>query len=292
MIDTLSHPVARPPIPDPGGMPRLVARSMQRSRDVQACGADRPRPGGLPGDPRRAGVARRRRLRRLRQGDLDRPPGAELLHELDHRGADDHDHAAHPVVGRCHVAVPDHHRRHLTEVRRRVATGARVRAEHDVPPHHDGVRPQRQPREDDPRHRGPHRVRDPRAPGSVEGGTGRGRVHPRRHARVRVELLDVRPGLRPGGQRRLPGEQQHRPELPLPHQHQDARDRRRRARRQGPEVRRRHPRRPLRAGHQLVQLRPQHRRRVHRPRGEAHPARALPARHRDHAGLARPRTSR
>ena len=69
------------------------------------------------------------------------------------------------------------------------------------------------------------------------GRAGRSRVHPRRHARVRLELLDVRRGLRPGGQRRLPREQQLRRELPLPHRHREARDRRSRPGREGAEVR-------------------------------------------------------
>ena len=84
----------------------------------------------------------------------------------------------------------------------------------------------------------------PGHPGRVEGRARRSRVHARRHARVRLELLDVRRGLRPGGQRRLPASNSYRLELPLPHQHEDARDRRRRSRRQGAEVRRGHPRRP------------------------------------------------
>ena len=92
-------------------------------------------------------------------------------------------------------------------------------------------------------------------------------------------------GFGPEGDDDCPA-QQLRPQLPLPHRHREARDRRRRPGRQGAEVRGGDARRQVRARDQLVQLRPERRRRRDQPRGQADPARPVPTRHRGHARLA------
>ena len=124
----------------------------------------------------------------------------------------------------------DHRRPDLAEVGRRVGNRPLRGPEHDVPPHRDRVRPLGEARRDDPRHRqvGEARLSEVRR-SDVPGRPGRGRLHARRGVRVRLQLLDVRAGLRARRIGRLrPGPV--RRQLRLPHRHGLARDRCRRSR--------------------------------------------------------------
>ena len=92
--------------------------------------------------------------------------------------------------------------------------GLRDRAEHDVPPHGDRLRrAHAEARQDDPGQPCAFAARLSAVPGHRPRRAGRGRVLAGRPLRVRLELLDVRRGLRPGGQRRVHAVVRVRPQL-------------------------------------------------------------------------------
>ena len=194
---------------------------------------------------------------------------------------DDHDPDARPA--RRRPAAPNlrpHHRRDLAEVGRRDRNRPRVRAEHDVPAHHDRVHRRGVAREDDSRPRRPRELRVPRPSRAVtrcaRGGCGRSRSS----LLLRHQLLDVRRRLRSRGQRQLQGPRRSLTELRVPPRPEAAGDHRSRAGRDGAEVHRGHARQSLHPRDQLVLVRPER----HRPRNlqgdPAHPARHRSARHR------------
>ena len=112
--------------------------------------------------------------------------------------------------------------------------------------------------------------------GRVPGCPGRGGLRARRQRRVRVELLDVRPGFS-RGQRQVQPVDGTPTQLPVPDRHRRLADRPGHRRGRSTQVRGRDPRRREGAGHQLVHLRHDHR--GHRDRrGPAdHRHRPLPA---------------
>ena len=112
----------------------------------------------------------------------------------------------------------------------------------------------------------------PDHPGLVQGAPVEAAFSPGRQVRVRVQLLDVRRGLRPRGRRQLRPGRRLRLELRLPDQRREPGRRPGDRGRLGAEVRGGDPRQPLPARHQLVHLRPERRRHRDRQGGQAHRA--------------------
>ena len=223
---------------------------------------------------------------RVREAEDDASEHDGCRPVVDAPAGDDHDAAAGTGGRPSAAAGADDHRCDLSEVGRRDRYRARVRAEHDVPPHDDGVRRLRVVGEDDSGWRGSRAFRLPRSRRRVAGSAGRRRGEPRRQVLLRHQLLDVRRELRARRQRRVQRTRRSVAELRLPRRPEVARDRRGRSGRHGAEVHRGHARQPLHPRDQLVLVRPQRRRPGDLQGGPPHPARDRSARHRREPRLA------
>ena len=214
---------AAPNAPRPRSSPASLATATRS--------ADAAHPLGDParrdrGRRQRRGVGRGRRRRRSgRRPHRDRR--ARRRRDREHEQQHDHHHVADAELRRRAPSRPHRDRRHLAQERRRLRPGPGLRAEHDVQALDHRLRPGRRPPQHDPGHRRPRRLRDRGPSRHLARSAGGGRVQPRRHQGVRLQLLDVRQRVRSGGVRRVPPVRRLRPQLRVPRRRRDDEDRQR-----------------------------------------------------------------